>query len=94
MQPLSVLSQKVTRSCGFTAAFIVDPFFFEKICPSGPVTCTINGTRHEPLLKNQIIPTLQQRGYVKSTICMQDGAPPNTATPVSQMTGVESAFWK
>ncbi|GBO13680.1 hypothetical protein AVEN_71587-1 [Araneus ventricosus] len=94
MQPLSVLSQKVTRSCGFTAAFIVDPFFFEEIGPSGPVTCTINGTRYEPLLKNQIIPTLQQRGYVKSTICMQDGAPPNTATPVSQMTGVESAFWK
>ncbi|GBN61464.1 hypothetical protein AVEN_199811-1 [Araneus ventricosus] len=85
MQPLPVLSQKITMWYGFTAAFIVDPFFFEKIGPSGPVTCTVNGTRYESLLQNQLIPTLQQRGYVESTICMQDGAPPNIATPVSQV---------
>ncbi|GBN67748.1 hypothetical protein AVEN_44668-1 [Araneus ventricosus] len=74
MQPLPVFSQKVTMWCGFTAAFIVDPFFFEEIGPSGPVTCTINGACYESLLQNQLIPTLQQRGYVESTICMQDGA--------------------
>ncbi|GBL90155.1 hypothetical protein AVEN_135491-1 [Araneus ventricosus] len=38
MQPLPLHSQKVTVWCGFTAAFIVSPFFFEEIGPSGHVT--------------------------------------------------------
>ncbi|GBO03411.1 hypothetical protein AVEN_87946-1 [Araneus ventricosus] len=62
--------------CGITASFILGPFFFEEIGPSGPVTCTVNGTRYESLLRNQLIPALQQRGCVVSTIFMQDGAPP------------------
>ncbi|GBN20788.1 hypothetical protein AVEN_114359-1 [Araneus ventricosus] len=59
--------------------------FFEEIGPSGPVTCTVNGTRYNSLLRNQLIPALQQRGCVDNTICMQDGAPPNIATPVKQL---------
>ncbi|GBM50112.1 hypothetical protein AVEN_242251-1 [Araneus ventricosus] len=85
MQPLPLHSQKVTVWCGFTAAFIVGPFFFEEIGPSGPVTCTVNGTRYEPLLLNQLIPALQQRGCVNSTIFMKDGAPTHIATPVKQL---------
>ncbi|GBM18011.1 hypothetical protein AVEN_238403-1 [Araneus ventricosus] len=69
---------------GFTAAFIVGPFFFEEIGPSGPVTCTVNGTRYESLLRNQLIPALQQRGCVDNTIFMQNGAPPHIETPVKQ----------
>ncbi|GBN09240.1 hypothetical protein AVEN_48119-1 [Araneus ventricosus] len=79
----SLQSQKVW--CGFTAAFIVGPFFFEEIGPSGPVTCSVNGTRYEFLLRNQLIPALQQRGCVDSTIFMQDGSPPHIATPVKQL---------
>ncbi|GBM02659.1 hypothetical protein AVEN_258959-1 [Araneus ventricosus] len=60
-------------------------FFFEAIGLSGPVTCTVNGTRYEYLLRNQLIPALQQRGCVDSTIFMQDGAPLNIATPVKQL---------
>ncbi|GBL84849.1 hypothetical protein AVEN_93874-1 [Araneus ventricosus] len=71
--------------CGFTATFIVGPFFFEEIGPSGPVTCTVNGTRYESLLRNQLIPALQQRGCVDSTIFMQDEAPSHIATPVKQL---------
>ncbi|GBM23410.1 hypothetical protein AVEN_138650-1 [Araneus ventricosus] len=41
IQPLPLHSQKVTVWCGFTTALIVDPFFFEEICPSGPVTYTV-----------------------------------------------------
>ncbi|GBM93967.1 hypothetical protein AVEN_106933-1 [Araneus ventricosus] len=85
MQPLPLHSQKVTVWCGFTAAFIVGPFFFEEIDPSGPVTCTVNGTHYESLLRNQLIPALQQRGCVDSTIFMQDGAPPHIATSVKQL---------
>ncbi|GBM67640.1 hypothetical protein AVEN_81142-1 [Araneus ventricosus] len=83
MQPFRLHSQKVTVWCGFTAAFIVGPFFFEN--PSGPVTCTVNGTRYESLLRNQLIPALQQRGCVDSTIFMQVDAPPHIATPVKQL---------
>ncbi|GBM95098.1 hypothetical protein AVEN_3702-1 [Araneus ventricosus] len=58
MPRLPLHSQKVTVWCGFTAAFIVGPFFFEEIGPSGPVTCIVNGTRYEYLLQNQLIPVL------------------------------------
>ncbi|GBM44714.1 hypothetical protein AVEN_103182-1 [Araneus ventricosus] len=85
MQPLPLHSQKVTVWCGFTTAFIGGPFFFEEIGPSGPVTCTVNGTRYEPLLRNQLIPALQQHVCVDSTIFMQDGALPHVATPVKQL---------
>ncbi|GBL92034.1 hypothetical protein AVEN_102588-1 [Araneus ventricosus] len=37
---------------------------------------------YESLLRNQLIPALQQRGCA---IFMQDGAPPHTATPVKQL---------
>ncbi|GBM06912.1 hypothetical protein AVEN_147850-1 [Araneus ventricosus] len=85
MQPLPLHSQTVTMWCGFTAVFIVGPFFFEKIGPSGPVICTINGTRYESLLRNQLFPGLQQHGCVDSTIFMQDGTPKHIATPVKQL---------
>ncbi|GBO03010.1 hypothetical protein AVEN_189505-1 [Araneus ventricosus] len=62
MQPLPLHSQKFTVWCGFTAALIVGSYFFEEIGPSGPVTCTVKGTRYEYLLQNQPIPALQQRG--------------------------------
>ncbi|GBM91339.1 hypothetical protein AVEN_21171-1 [Araneus ventricosus] len=75
----------VTVCCGLTAAFIVGPLFFEEIGPSDTVTCTVNGTRYESLLGNQLIPALQQRECVDSTIFMQDGAPLHIATPVKQL---------
>ncbi|GBO14723.1 hypothetical protein AVEN_28501-1 [Araneus ventricosus] len=85
MQPLPLHSQTVTVWCGFMAAFIFGPFFFEEIGSSGPVTCTVKGKRYESILRNQIVPVLQQRGCVDSTIFMQDGAPPHIATPVKQL---------
>ncbi|GBN46204.1 hypothetical protein AVEN_248012-1 [Araneus ventricosus] len=85
MQRLHLHSQKVTVWYGFTAAFIVGPFFFEEIGPPGPVTCIVNGTRYESHLRNQLIPALQQRRCVVSTISMQDGAPPHIATPVKKL---------
>ncbi|GBN03483.1 hypothetical protein AVEN_146126-1 [Araneus ventricosus] len=57
----------------------------KEICPSDPVICTVNGTHCKSLLQNQLIPALQQRGCVDSTIFMQNGAPPHIATPVKQL---------
>ncbi|GBL95165.1 hypothetical protein AVEN_110553-1 [Araneus ventricosus] len=85
MQPLPLHSQKVTVWCGFTAAIIVGLFFFEEIGLSVSVTCTVNGTRYESLLRNQLIPALQQHRCVDSTIFMQDGAPLHITTPLKQL---------
>ncbi|GBM13151.1 hypothetical protein AVEN_64359-1 [Araneus ventricosus] len=90
MQLLPLHSQMVTVWFGLMVAFIVGPFFFEEIGPSGPVTFTVNGARYEYLIRNQLIPALLQRGGVDDTIFMQDGAPPHIATAAA----VESAFWK
>ncbi|GBN72987.1 hypothetical protein AVEN_275606-1 [Araneus ventricosus] len=38
--------------CRFTAAFIDGTFFYGEIGPSGPLTCTVNGTLYESLLRN------------------------------------------
>ncbi|GBN85620.1 hypothetical protein AVEN_191032-1 [Araneus ventricosus] len=76
--------------CGFGAVFIVGPFFFEEICPSGHVTCTVNGTRYESLLRNQLIPAMQQSGCVDNTIFMQDGAPPlHISTPGKKLLNLQ-----
>ncbi|GBM75493.1 hypothetical protein AVEN_183809-1 [Araneus ventricosus] len=84
-QALPLHSQKVTVWCGFMASFIVGTVFLEEIGPSDPVTCTVNGTRYESLLRNHLVPAMQQRRCVDSTIFMQDGAPPHIATPVKQL---------
>ncbi|GBM68126.1 hypothetical protein AVEN_176295-1 [Araneus ventricosus] len=80
----------IKRSLCGVAAFIFGPFFFEEIDPSGPVTCTVNRTRYEFFLRNHLIPALQQRECVDSTIFMEDGAPPHIETPVKQMVNLHS----
>ncbi|GBM77343.1 hypothetical protein AVEN_2176-1 [Araneus ventricosus] len=81
----TIASQMLTVWYEFTAAFILGPFFLGKIRPSGPVVCTVNGTLYETSLRNHLIPALQQRGCVDSTIFMEDGAPFHIATPVKQL---------
>ncbi|GBN58893.1 hypothetical protein AVEN_84747-1 [Araneus ventricosus] len=76
---------KVTVWCGFTASFIMGPYFFEETGALDPVTITVTGQRYECLLRNHVIPALQQLGYVDRIIFMQDGAPPHIANPVKQL---------
>ena len=71
--------------CGITAKFIVGSFFFQEITPAGPVTCTVTGKRYDALLRNHVLPALQQRQCVDRTIFMQDGTPLHIATPVKQL---------
>ncbi|GFS61082.1 transposable element tc3 transposase [Trichonephila clavipes] len=70
-------SPKVTVWCGFSASFILGPYFFEELGAGGPVTCSITGQRYASLLRNKIIPYLQARPCLSRIIFMQDGAPPH-----------------
>ena len=64
--------------CGSTAPFIIAPYFLEQTGASGPVTATVTGQRFASLLRNHVIPALQQRGCVNQIIFMQDGTPPQS----------------
>ncbi|GFW10068.1 transposable element tc3 transposase [Trichonephila clavipes] len=70
-------SPKVTVWCGFSASFILGPYFFEELGAGGPVIRYITGQRYASLLRNKIIPHLQARQCISRIIFMQDGAPPH-----------------
>lgn len=78
-------SPKVTVWCGMTANFIMGPFFFEEPSAAGPVTCTVTAARLESMLRCFVIPELQQRGILDTTVFMQDGAPPHIGRCVKQL---------
>ncbi|GBM18300.1 hypothetical protein AVEN_147422-1 [Araneus ventricosus] len=88
-QPVPLHSENVTVWSAFTASFIVGPFFFEEIGPACPVTCTVNGVRYESILRNHVIPGLQQLACMGSTIFMQDGgALSHITNPVERLLGM------
>ncbi|GBO16540.1 hypothetical protein AVEN_150120-1 [Araneus ventricosus] len=62
------------------------PFLFRGDCSFG--SCNLYSQWDTSLLRNQLIPALQQRGCVDSTIFMQDGAPPHIATLVKQLSNL------
>ncbi|GFU06773.1 uncharacterized protein TNCV_4353371 [Trichonephila clavipes] len=70
-------SPKVTVWCGFSASFILGPYFFEELGAGDPVTCSITGQRYASLLRNKIIPDLQARQCLSRIIFMQDGTSPH-----------------
>ncbi|GFW58337.1 transposable element tc3 transposase [Trichonephila clavipes] len=78
-------SPKVTVLCGFSASFILGPYFFEELGTGGPVTCSITGQRYASLLWNKIIPDLQSRQCLSRKIFMQDGAPPHITRCVTDV---------
>ncbi|GFU35820.1 transposable element tc3 transposase [Trichonephila clavipes] len=78
-------SPKVTVWCGFSASFILGPYFFEELYAGGPVTCSITGQRYASLLRNKIIPDLQARQCLSRIIFMQDGAPPHITRCVTDV---------
>lgn len=77
--------QKLTVWCGFTADFIIGPYFFEIITQAGPQTCSVNTQRYHDMLSSFVIPQLQQRQCLDKIIFMQDGAPPHIGKSVQQL---------
>ncbi|GFU19327.1 uncharacterized protein TNCV_3032491 [Trichonephila clavipes] len=62
-------SPKVKACCGFSASFILGPYFFEEL----------------GLLQNKIIPDLQARQCLSRILFMQDGAPPHITRCVTDV---------
>jgi hypothetical protein len=78
-------SPNLTVWCGFTARFILGPYFFEELRPSGPVTCSVTAKRYLHMLETFVVPQLQQRQCLTETVFMQDGAPPHIGRAVQQL---------
>lgn len=81
----SLHADYITVWCGFNADFILGPFFFEETTSQGPKRCSITGTRYCDLLQQKVIPALQDRQHLQTTVFMQDGAPPHIARPVTAL---------
>ena len=69
----SLHSPRVTVWCGFTASFILGPFFFEEPCPiSSRKICTATAERYLTLLRNHILPLCRCKNdmrYLLSPSC-------------------------
>lgn len=85
IQEVPLHSPKVTVWCGFTATFILGPYFFEHITRTGPMTCTVTGEKYGQMLQTFVIPQLQQRQCLDSIIFMQDGARPHIHRSVQRL---------
>ncbi|GBN26490.1 hypothetical protein AVEN_61563-1 [Araneus ventricosus] len=72
----------ITAWCRFTVDFILGPFFFKENTPHGLQRCSITAARYCELLQQQVIPALQERECLETTVFMQDGAPPHIARSV------------
>ena len=49
VQEIQHHSQKLTVWCGFTAVFIIGPYFFEIIPQAGPQTYSVNDERYHDI---------------------------------------------
>ncbi|GFY19964.1 uncharacterized protein TNCV_2146571 [Trichonephila clavipes] len=83
-QPTPLHQAKFTVWCWFTASFIIVSYFFEETGDFGPVTAIATVQRYERLLRNHVIPDLQQLGCGDGIIFMPDGASPYISNPVKQ----------
>ncbi|GFV38715.1 uncharacterized protein TNCV_4420831 [Trichonephila clavipes] len=83
-QEIPLHSPKVTVWCGFTATFILGPFFFEETTRNGSVTCTVTARRYKNMLENFVAPQMLQHQCLDSITFMQDGAPPHIGLCVQQ----------
>ena len=84
-QPVSLHSAKVIVWCGLTVSFIIGLYFFKETGALGPVTVTVTAQYYECLLRNHVIPALQQTGYVVQIIFIQNGALQHIGNPVKQL---------
>lgn len=85
IQQVPLHPAKVTVWCGFTATFVIGPYFFEEVTRRGFETCSVTGRRYQDMLTTFVIPELQQHGRLQDTIFMQDGAPPHILRGVQQV---------
>ena len=68
-------SNYITVWCGMTRDFLSGPYFFETQTSSGPKHCSVTSTSYCAMLREQVIPALQERHWLETTVFMQDGVP-------------------
>ncbi|UYV60740.1 hypothetical protein LAZ67_1002080 [Cordylochernes scorpioides] len=76
---------RVTVWCGFTSSFIIGPFFFEEINGRTFKTVSVTGERYVQLLREKVIPILQDRQALSEITFMQDGGPPHISRGAKQL---------
>jgi Helix-turn-helix domain (DUF4817) len=70
--------RKLTVWIGFTAEFIIGPYFFQEFDHRGElVTVTVNGDRYYDMLDEFVVPRLEELDVVDTITFQQDGAPPH-----------------
>ena len=77
--------QRLPCGVGLRHCLPLGHIFFEETGVLGPVTVTFIGQRYECLLRNHVIPALQQRGCVDRIIFMKEGAFSHIANSVKQL---------
>ncbi|UYV85194.1 hypothetical protein LAZ67_X004905, partial [Cordylochernes scorpioides] len=76
---------RVTVWYGFTSSFIIGPFFFEEINGRTFKTVSVTGERYVQLLREKVIPILQDRQALSEITFMQDGGPPHISRGAKQL---------
>jgi hypothetical protein len=71
----SLYPEKVTVWIGFTANFILKPFFFE---------ATVSKESYLDMLKEHVVPQLKAHHQCSRVVFQQDGAPPHVANVVKE----------
>ncbi|UYV61976.1 hypothetical protein LAZ67_1007240 [Cordylochernes scorpioides] len=77
--------RRVIVWCGFTSSFIIGPFFFEEINGRTFKTVSVTGERYVQLLREKVIPILQDRQALSEITFMQDGGPPHISRGAKQL---------
>ncbi|GBL73224.1 hypothetical protein AVEN_201348-1 [Araneus ventricosus] len=91
---------KVRIWCGFSAILIIGPYFLKRQLQMESKTCSVIGQRYRDMLRDFVIPQLQQRRCIKDIIFIQDCARLHIdrrvkqfLNSISQMHGVRPAFF-
>jgi hypothetical protein len=80
--PKKLHDEYVTVWCGFTSEFLIGPYFFEESTMRGSKRVTVTSARYQEMITKFVIPTLVDRGVLRSTTFQQDGAPAHITVPV------------
>ena len=56
-----------------TCDVLVGPYYFETPTPSGPKRCSVMKTSYGAMLREQMIPTFQEKHCLENAVFMQEG---------------------
>lgn len=83
-------SEKVMVWLGFSADFILRPYFYREPDENGVArSVTVNGPRYLEMLEDYVIPTLAEMEVLDDAVWMQDGAPAHRTNAVTDLLRAE-----